>query len=145
MAENKYDQYFITDFNKHINTNAWAPKYRPEDRTSLLFLDSDVIKDAFFVECCWFRPAMTQNKSDSHDTKPHKHDYNEVLALIGSNPEDPYDLGGEVEFYFAGEKHVITKSTMVFLPAEIEHGPINTVRIDRPIFHFACAMTPKQA
>jgi hypothetical protein len=145
MAETKYDKYFITDFNKHINTNPWAPKYRPEDRTSLLFLDSDVIKDAFFVECCWFRPAMIQNKTSSHDTKPHKHEYNEVLALIGSNPEDPHDLGGEVEFYFAGEKHSITKSTMVFLPAGIEHGPINMVRIDRPIFHFACATTPKQA
>ena len=145
MAETKYDKYFITDFNKHVNTNPWAPKYRPGDRTSLLFLDDSVIKDAFFAECCWFFPAMTDNQSASQDTKPHKHEYDEVLALIGSNPDNPKDLCGEVEFFMAGEKHIINQSTLVFLPAGIEHGPIRMVRMERPIFHFACAMTKKQA
>jgi hypothetical protein len=145
MTETNYDKYFITDFNKHVNTNPWAPKYRPGDRTSLLFLDDSVIKDAFFVECCWFWPAMVENRSLSHDVKPHKHEYDEVLVLIGSNTDDPKDLCGEVEFFLNGEKHVINKSTMVYLPAGIEHGPIRMVRIDRPIFHFACSMTKKQA
>ena len=145
MAETKYDKYFITDFNKHVNTNPWAPKYRSGDRTSLLFLDDSVIKDAFFAECCWFFPAMTDNQSASQDTKPHKHEYDEVLALIGSNPDNPKDLCGEVEFFMAGEKHIINQSTLVFLPAGIEHGPIRMVRMERPIFHFACAMTKKQA
>jgi hypothetical protein len=144
MTESKYDKYFITDYNKHINLNPWAPKYRPEDRTSLLFLDDSVIKNAFHSECCWFWPAMAQNQSSHQNSKPHLHDYDEVLALVGSNFDDPKDLCGEVEFYMAGEKHIINKSTMVFLPAGIEHGPIRMVRIDRPIFHFCCAMTKKQ-
>jgi hypothetical protein len=145
MTENKYDKYFITDFNKHVNVNPWAPKYRPGDRTSLIFLDDSVIKDAFFVECCWFFPAMMENKSVSQHTAPHKHEYDEVLALIGSNPDNPKDLYGEVEFFLGGEKHIINQSTVVFLPARIEHGPIRMVKIERPIFHFACAMTKKQA
>jgi hypothetical protein len=44
-----------------------------------------------------------------------------------------------------GEKHIINQSTVVYLPAGIEHGPIRMIRIERPIFHFACAMTKKQA
>jgi hypothetical protein len=145
MAETKYDKYFITDFNKPVNTNPWAPKYQPGDKTSLLFLDDSIIKNAFYVECSWFWPAMTENKSLARDVKPHKHEYDEVLALIGSNTDNPKDLCGEVEFFMDGEKHIINQSTVVFLPAGIEHGPIRMVRIERPIFHFGCAMTKKQA
>ena len=145
MVETKYGNLIITDFDGHENLNAWAPKYRPEDKIPLFFLDGSVIKDAFFTDCGWFLPAMVENQSTSSDVKPHKHDYQEVLALIGSNPEDPKNLYGELEIYLNGEKHLITKSAMIFLPAGLEHGPIRWLRIDRPIFHFACAMTGKQS
>jgi hypothetical protein len=90
-------------------------------------------------------PAITENKSPSSDVKPHKHDYDEVLALIGSNPDDPNNLNGELEIFLNGEKHLITKSVMIFLPAGLEHGPIRWLRVDRPVFHFSCGMTKKQA
>ena len=145
MVETKYSKFIITDFHKHENLNPWAPKYRPEDKIPLLFLDGSVITNAFYSECCWFLPAMVENKSPSSVVKPHKHDYDEVLALIGSNPDDPKNLFGELEIFLNGEKHIITRSVMIFLPAGLEHGPIRWIRIDRPVFHFSCAMTKKQA
>jgi hypothetical protein len=145
MAETKYGKYIVRDFNKHENLNAWAPKYRPEDKIPLLFMDGSVIKNAFYSECCWFLPAMMGNKSLSLNVKPHKHTYNEVLALIGSNPDEPRNLNGELEIFLNGERHLIMESVMIFLPAGLEHGPIRWLRLDRPVFHFGCGMTEKQA
>jgi hypothetical protein len=72
--------------------------------------------------------------------KSHKHESNEIVAFYGTNPDDPTDLGGEVIFYLDGEKHVLTKSTMMFIPAGMEHAPLVIRRVDRPIFHFSVVM-----
>ena len=145
MLETKYGRLIITESKKPEQKLAWASTYKPGDKTPLLFLDNDVIKGAFLVEAVWFWPAMMENQSPARKTQPHTHDYDEVLALIGTNPDDPHDLCGEVEMFLNGEKHLVTKSCVTFIPAGLEHGPIRMTRIDRPIFHFCCGTTKKQA
>jgi len=56
---------------------------------------------------------------------PHEHKSPEAVIHIGTNEEDPMDLGGEVWFYLGPEmeKHIITKSTLVYLPAGFIHSP----------------------
>ena len=77
--------------------------------------------------------------------KPHSHDGNEILGFLGSNPDDPSDLGGEVEIYIEGEQHILTKSTYIYLPAGVKHVPLYINRVDRPIFHFFITLTPGYA
>ena len=60
----------------------------------------------------------------------------EVVAFFGTNPEDPWDLCGEVELWLGDEKHIITKSSLVFIPKGLKHCPLIARRVDRPIFHF---------
>ena len=59
---------------------------------------------------------------------------------MGTNPEDPYDLCGEVEFWIDGEQNIIDRSFIVFVPAGIKLGPLSIRRIDRPIFRFTAGM-----
>ena len=66
--------------------------------------------------------------SESQVGKAHSHPYAEILGFVGTDPEDPSDLGGEVEFWIDGECHRLTKSTMVFLPPNLPHCPLMTVR-----------------
>ena len=54
---------------------------------------------------------------------------------------DPYDLGGKIEFSLNGEKHLLTRSTMIFVPAGMPHNPMRILRVDRPIFHFSVVMS----
>jgi hypothetical protein len=143
MSETKRGHLIITELKKPLQKYNWSATYRPQDKTNLLYLDDDVLKGAFLVEAVWFWPAMMEN-ANLPKTQPHKHDYDEILALIGTNPDDPHDLCGEVEMYLDGEKHVINKSCITFIPAGMEHGPIRMARIDRPIFHFCCGTTKKQ-
>ena len=72
--------------------------------------------------------------------KPHFHEYPEILGFYGSDPYNPWDLGGEVEFWVGGEQHILTKSTMVYLPPNVPHCPLIINRVDKPIFHYSVVM-----
>jgi len=105
-----------------------------------MYLDSEVVEGAFYSECAWFWPIKGGSTIEG---KPHKHDFDEVLAFLGTNREDPHDLCAELEVRLGDEKHTVTKSCMIFAPKGLQHGPFTFTRIDRPVFHFSCGMTHK--
>ena len=66
---------------------------------------------------------------------PHTHNFHEILAWYGGNPDDPEDFGAEVILYIGEEleKHVFTKPTIVSLPEGLVHCPLEITRVDSPI------------
>jgi hypothetical protein len=140
--ETKYGKYLITELKKKAH-GFWEPEYRSDELRNMLFLDSDVIKGAFYVDSAWFFPGMVMRDESQDNIKPHSHDYDEVQAVFGTDLKDPYDLGGELEFWLGDEKHIITKSCLIFIPKGLRHGPIYWRRMDRPVFHFVCGTTGK--
>jgi hypothetical protein len=138
MSKTKYGKNIIMEW-KPPKTAPWEPKFTPEELIPLLRLDSGVVKGAFFVGSNWTLPAFAK---ESHG-EPHKHNYDEVLAFFGSDPENPHDLYAEAEVHLGDEVHTVTKSCLIFVPKGILHGPIDFKRIDRPIFHFACGISKK--
>jgi hypothetical protein len=134
MPRTKYSKYIITDLKPKVEA-PWIPVFKPQEITTVLFLDSKVIKGAFYVETAWFWPPLAENGTRG---QPHQHDYNEVLAFFGSNPKNPNDLGGLLEFQMNGENHIISKSCLIFVPKGVQHGPPIFSKITFPIFHFAC-------
>ena len=139
----KYGKYVITELKPKEGHGFWEPKYHGDEYKSMLYLSEDAIKGAFYVEAAWFFPGMVMQDDSPDAVKPHAHDYDEVQAVFGTNLEDPYDLGGEMEFYIDGEKQVITKSCLIFLPKGLKHGPIYWRRMDRPVFHFVAGTAGK--
>lgn len=138
MSETKYGKYIITEL-KPKKEAPWEPKLKPGELIPLLFLDNNVIKGAFYVESAWTLPLFA---NESHG-EAHKHDYDEVLAFLGSNPENPHELYAEAEVHLGDEVHTVTKSCLIFVPKGTMHGPIDFKRIDRPIFHFSCGASTK--
>lgn len=140
MEKNKYGQYFITKPKEKIVDPYWEPVYEPGDILRILTLDSDVMKGDYIVETNWFFPSDNLrgagDGSDTGQVKPHAHEFDEVLAIFGSDPENPHDLNGECEFWIEDEKHVITKSCILLIPKGTRHGPIGFTRIDKPVFQF---------
>jgi hypothetical protein len=134
MAEMKYGKYIITKPKAGLKLPSYRREFveAPADmRTSLVYLDDEVIKEAFYVECVWFWKG-----SDKSEVEAHTHDFDEVIAFFGTNPDDPQDLCGEVELWLEDEKHMLTKSCLVFVPKGMKHCPLVIRRVDRPIFHF---------
>lgn len=78
-----------------------------------------------------------------HDA-PEKHkEYQEVLAMIGLNPNDPMDLGAEAEFYLGKgntlEKYpTLTRSCCVYVPRGQWHWPWQVTKVHKPMawIHF---------
>lgn len=143
----EYGKYILQDLKLpaiHATPEARA-KYERAGRKRIHWLDGDVIPGAMQINTAWYyepnHEFMDQWAAEEGEKgtigKPHVHDVDELLCFYGSNPDDPYDLGGEVEIWIEGEKHLLTKSSLIFLPAGISHLPLYVNRVERPIFHFS--------
>ena len=140
MQETKYGKYIISE----PKPNAWDIaegniKDGHDVMSPVVYLDSKVMEGAFYAESSWFW------KDTEFSPPPHTHDFDEVLAFIGSDPKDPHDLYGEVELWLGDEKHIIAKSCFVFIPKGLKHCPMHVHPDDRPIFHFSTGSTVNYA
>ena len=105
------------------------------------WVDSNNMPGSFQMNTSWwYKPNKEIMEKAGVKMGAHTHPYPEILGFYGSDPENPYDLGGEVELYINGEQHIITKSTMVFIPPDLPHCPITVLKVDRPIFHYSVVM-----
>ncbi len=66
----------------------------------------------------------------------------EVIIFLGSNPDDPYDLGGEIEFWLEDERYDLTRSCFIWVPRGMKHCPMAVKRVDRPIIHLGSSVRP---
>jgi len=141
MAELKSGKYVITELKPNFRQ---APSDRsPEDiakaeksHLQLLYLDDTVIKGAFYMECVWIWPEKECYPTVA-EPNAHVHDFDEVITFSGTDFKEPYNLCGEIELWLNDEKHILTKSCIVFVPKGMKHGPLVIHRVDRPIFHVA--------
>ena len=104
----------------------------------IAWIDGNVVPGAFQMNTAWYSAVPERDPifmEHVHD------DADELIGFIGSNPDDPTDLGGEIEFTIGGEAHLLTKSTIIFAPAGLVHNPMRILRVDRPIFHFSVVTT----
>jgi hypothetical protein len=140
-------KYFVTELKDVVGGAPWSPDFANNEARRLLSLDSDVLKGAFYMETAWFLPGDWPDKpgvfQKDHTIGAHKHDFDETLAWISGDPNDPYNLHGEIEIWIDGKQNFIDKSFIAFVPAGVEHGPISIRRIDKPMFHFTAGMGKK--
>ncbi|HTY81761.1 MAG TPA: hypothetical protein VMB24_03175 [Dehalococcoidales bacterium] len=127
-------KYIVTEPKKNLVVPKWGGNLKAETATRVMFLDNDVIPGAFYVECVWFWPGEIK---DEASPDPHVHDYPEVLGFFGSDPNNVKDLGAEIEFFINGERNVMDKTFLAFVPAGVVHNPLHIHNITRPVFHFA--------
>ncbi len=138
MVESKYGKYIVTEMKHNIAEAPWTPPVAVAEKGKsgrVLWLDNEVVPGSFYVETVWQYPRKAGDPSYP-ETAPHSHDFDEVLCFFGTNPDDPHDLGGEIEFWLEDEKHVLTKSCIIFIPKGLRHCPLIIRRVDRPIFEF---------
>jgi len=130
MADSRYGKYIITELKIPEEKQKIAAAYS-KYATRILWMDENVVEGAFHMNTAWYLKATTTLEST-----PHVHDTDEIIGFFGSDPQHPYDLGGEIEIWLEDEKHIINKTAMLFVPAGMKHCPLIIRRIDRPIFHF---------
>ena len=68
----------------------------------------------------------------------HTHDYAEILFFMGANPLDYQDFGAEAYIMLGPdndekEKHVINKTSFIYIPKGLMHCPLVFTRVDKPV------------
>jgi hypothetical protein len=148
MAELKYTKNFVTE--------DLMPPMPPEmikameeqekegkilDRTMLLGIMNSIVPGCSLFAGCEILWGLPGGKPVDIEI-PHSHDFDEVIGFGGTNRNYPRELGGEIEFLLGGERHLITKTCLIFVPKGVSHCPITLKRIDTPIFMFEAANDP---
>ena len=98
----------------------------------LLWIDGQKVPGAPYTESVWFHTT--------NDTGPENHtheDLDEFIAFIGSDPEHPEELNGDISFLIGGETIHTTKSTLVFVPRHVSHSPLLVHKLEKDILHFS--------
>ncbi len=116
MAESKYGKYFTTDL---CTQGHDAPR---------IGFNSFAGAGMRFVYNCIATPFLIEAEC-------HKHPYEQLLIFIGGNPLDVTDFGAEVELSLGEEceKHVITQTTIVYVPSGMYHCPLHFKKVDKPV------------
>ncbi|MBN2076427.1 MAG: hypothetical protein JW762_12830 [Dehalococcoidales bacterium] len=129
MKKNKYDKYVISGI---------QPGDPPSSGMKVAWVNDAKFKGAHQYHVHWVFETPRNLKGMASWEKmghgPHEHKQPEAVIHIGTNPDDPMDLGAEIWFYLGPEleKHVITKSCMVYLPAGFIHSPWVIKKVTRP-------------
>jgi len=140
----KFDKYFITDTNW---TEPYLGKYVKDEtvtqvahRFSIDAEEFSPVPGAFhFMSHIVIKPTVPEMAKG----KPHCHDFDEYMIFASIDPQDIRNLGGKVEFWMEGEKHIITQSTAVFIPKFTMHLPMNVRKVNKPFILISTAPTLK--
>jgi hypothetical protein len=127
MAETKYGKYFI-----EYDPTRWPNERRPV----MARIEDSVAKGSHFYLVHWVFPGFEVPLGDypfaGHP--PHIHKDAELLFHIGTNPDDPMDLGAEIEMYMGPEleRHVFNRTTVIYIPPNFIHSPWRPIKTVRP-------------
>jgi hypothetical protein len=126
--QSKYGKYIIS---KEIS------KVVPEGYTgtSLFAHEGELKADVSMGYHCVTKPISF--------SRTHSHNNAEILCFIGGNPLDVQDFGAEVEISLGQEheKHVITHTSCVSMPANLPHCPLEIKKVTKPIVFLEISLT----
>ena len=98
--------------------------------------DNTYIKGSNFYFLHWIMPNqdLLEMEGIKVGHPPHVHKHAEILFHIGTNPDNPLDLGAEIEFHMGKEmeRHLTTQTTAVFIPPMVPHAPWRPLKLERP-------------
>lgn len=96
---------------------------------TMTFMSNDLVPGSnVYMEIGWVWAVPDPNRIPEHSHPK----YDEFVLHIGSDPNNPEDLGGEIEFVVGGEPLKITKTSALYVPAGLIHGPLSWKSVTRP-------------
>ncbi len=106
-----------------------------------VYLDEDLCPEAN----SWLDIVWIWDKTEPPELPGlHSHPFAEIVLLVGSDPKDLRDLGGEVSWGMGdgedAERFALTSTTAIYVPKGLPHGPLVYERVDRPILNIAIGL-----
>ncbi|MFA5308890.1 MAG: hypothetical protein WC370_05305 [Dehalococcoidales bacterium] len=136
MASLKYSKYFLHELPEEQRKKGFGRM-----PSMVAFTDKDILADSKYFSVMWMGEEAT--KMGGHG--PHIHQDAELLVALGTDPANPQDLGADMEMCMGPEmeSHIITVSTMIWVPAKLVHAPFRILKVRRPFLFIQCQYAPK--
>lgn len=142
MEHGKYGKYiveepkFVKDLAFHDFTKVSGFTFPDE-----VYIDEDLCPEAN----SWLDIVWIWEQTDPRELPGlHSHPFAELVLLVGSDPKNLRDLGGEVSWSMGEgddqETFTLTKTTAIYVPANLPHAPLIYNRVDRPILNIAIGL-----
>jgi hypothetical protein len=105
---------------------------------TLTYMSNELVQGSnIYIEMGWIWAMPEPNPhifGHSHD------DYNEVVFHIGADPQNPEYLGAEIEFVVGNQPLTIDKTSAIFVPKGVKHGPLTWKKVERPHLQMAIVL-----
>ncbi|MCX7912737.1 MAG: hypothetical protein N2506_07265, partial [Dehalococcoidales bacterium] len=132
----KYSRYFLHELPDEQRLQGFAKM-----PSMVAYTDADIIEGSRYFSVM----LMGEEAARMGGHGPHIHKDPELLVALGTDPANPRDLGAEIEMCMGPEmeSHIITCSTMVWIPANFIHCPFRVLKVRRPFLFIQCQYAPK--
>ena len=125
MAETKYGKYILNNAVVHP-----VPKTR--SHTPSVSSREDLWPGITGLSCNFALNSVTEPYL--LPDPPHKHEFDEYLFFAGGNPLNMEEFDAEIDIALGEEweVHTITAPAVIFIPAGLQHCPVNVKRVGKP-------------
>jgi hypothetical protein len=133
MVKNKYAKYVFSGLREEMNLPFIA-------KPQAYFRGARQIPGAG-INMGWqlfVRPILLE-------TEPHTHNADEYLIFLGNNPADWFSsFDAEIDLFIGEEmeKYLINKPTIVYIPPDLSHCPLDFRVLNKPVLFTALLQTP---
>lgn len=133
MAESKYGKYIVRGTNERVSSD------KPGVRTRTLETEDWVIDEPHLSWKYVSQPVKIIEE-------PLSHDYDEFFVFTGADPTEPDEFEAEVEISMGeeGEISIINTPSIICLPKDMVHGPVNFTRVGKPVIFCTISLAPKK-
>lgn len=132
----KYSKYFLNELPDEQRFKGFGKM-----PSMVAFTDADIIEGSKYFSLM----VMGEEATKLAGHGPHTHNDPELLVAIGTDPANPRDLGAKMEIHMGPEMevHIVTETTMIWIPANFIHCPFRILEVTRPFVFIQCQYAPK--
>lgn len=125
MAESKVEKFVVKKPAYEV-----TPKFEVKGRIPAMTLMSEnlVPGTKMYIETGWVLGMPDPNPHIGE----HTHDYDEIILHLGTDPNNPEDLGGEIEIGIDGQPVTIDSTSGIYVPKGVKHGPLVWKKFTKP-------------
>jgi hypothetical protein len=140
VLKSVYEQYIVrhpTRSKHKINVSSWATVENSRTAPPYMFLENGnpLAEVDHMVEYLWVWKDTAMGAT--REKPPHKHDLEEIFMFLGTNKDNPDDLGADIEFWMGegdkADKLTFNTSSLIYMPPNVPHMPIIYRKVKKPL------------